>query len=531
MFFNTHPIELEQNAMSTNSRFTQKFADSIVNVLGCFDRVIFKGYLPFGNDVQLNGFVDYRLRIRRKDFLPMVESLSQTLVDDAKATAAAAGAPYQYFEGRRRKEDLIHKILKERPLQEGLVAVLCFKETCRSVKLATGQKRPWLYYANRPQRVLYYYYLDPDFGLMHIRVQTFFPFTIQVYVNGHHWLAQQMLAKNLGFTQRDNAFVQLDDADHAQQIAARFSALPWPKILDRWATLVQPLLTSQPWLKGLSYYWVTDQAEFSTDVLFRSRESLAALYPRLLDHATLQFSAADILTFLGRKLDPRFQGEVLTDCKKERWPGARVKHRMKNNWLKMYDKFGLILRIETVINQPREFRVRRSCTRQGEPQMLWLPMNKGVSNFYHYHHVAQAANLRYLDALAVVDLPAATEKQLDRLCQPVKYHGRRRRGLNPLRAEEQALFFAVMRGDHLLNGFRNHDVVERLHPRPTTDPCEQRRRTARVSRLIQLLRAHGLVAKVPHSYRYRVTQKGHALMSAAVAVRHRAFPKELRDVA
>ena len=517
--------------MCMNSRFTQKFADSIVSVLGCFDRVILKGYLPFGNDDHLNGFVDGVLRIRRKDFLPMVETLSQTLVDHAKATAAAAGVTYQYFEGHRRKEDLIRKMLKEHPVSEGLVAVLCFKETCRSVKLGHGQNRPRLYYCKRPQRVLYYYFLDPQFGLMHIRVQTFFPFTLQVYVNGHEWLAQQMLASKLGFDQHDNAFVQLDDSDQAQKLADRFAKLAWPKILERWAKLVQPLLTSQPWLKGQSYYWVIDQAEFSTDVLFRSRAALAALYPRLLDHATLQFSAADILTFLGRKLDARFQGEVLNDCKKERWPGARVKHRMKNNWLKMYDKFGLILRIETVINQPREFRVRRQCTRQGQQHLRWLPMNKGVSNFYHYQHVARAANQRYLDALAVVDMPSATVKQLDRMCQPVPFHGRRQRGLNPLSAAEQKLFFAVMRGDNLLNGFRNHDLSERLYPHASKDACEQRRRTARVSRLLQLLRAHGLIAKVPHSYRYRVTDKGQALMSAAIVVRHKAFPKELSEVA
>lgn len=517
--------------MGTNSGFTQKFADAIVNVLNCFDRVIFKGYLPFGSDGHLNAFVDGQLRIRRMDFLPLVEKLSQTLVDHGKATAAAANVPYHYFEGKCRKETLIRTILKEHPVQEGLIAVLCCKEKARTVKLGKGNGRPWLYFTNVPHRVLYFYYLDPDFGIMHIRVQTYFPFTIQVYVNGHEWLAQQLLAQQLGFVQQDNAFTQLDHPEQAQEIADQFTHLAWPKILQRWATLVNPLLDSQPWLKGRSYYWVIDQAEFSTDVLFRSRAALAALYPRLLDHAVLQFSAADILAFLGRKLDPRFQGEVLTDCKKNRWPGARIKHRVKNNWLKMYDKFGLLLRIETVINQPREFRVRREGTRQGQVQMLWLPMNKGVSNFYHYQHVAQAANQRYLDALAAVDKPTVTAKQLDRLCEPVPYQGRHRRGLNLLRADEQKLFFAVMKGDHLLNGFRNRDLVEHLYARSTTDSCEQRRRTARTSRWIHLLRAHGLVAKIPHSYRYRVTAKGRALMSTAVHLRHRALEEKLKPTA
>src|SRR6476620_10223495 len=107
--------------MCTNSRFTQKFADSIVNVLGCFDRVIFKGHLPFGNDAHLNSFVDYRLGMRRKDFLPMVEPLSESLVDHAKATAAAAKVPYQYFDRHQRKEELIRKMLNEHPVQDGWV--------------------------------------------------------------------------------------------------------------------------------------------------------------------------------------------------------------------------------------------------------------------------------------------------------------------------------------------------------------------------------------------------------------------------
>src|SRR4029077_2330919 len=184
---------------------------------------------------------------------------------------------------------------------------------------------------------------------------------------------------------------------------------------------------------------------------------LAELYPRLLDHASRCFSAQDILTFLGRRLHGNFDGEVLTDCKKDRLPGARIKHRMKNNWLKMYDKFGQILRIETVINEPREFRVRRCRLRAGHRRMVWCPMNKGVSNFYHYHAVARAANERYLNALSVVDGPCAIAKQLDRVSKPALFHKRRRRGLNLLHPDEQRLFRAILRGDWRLHGFRNRD--------------------------------------------------------------------------
>src|SRR3954451_12570482 len=481
--------------MQTTNTFLVKFASSLIAVLGCHDRMIFKGHLPFGDEAHLNNFVDHTLRIKRKDFLPFAQEKSDLLVTRAQDLAAQHGAPYHYLQGRHRKEDLVQQTIRERRVSEGLVCVLCCQETCRTVKLRSGDGRPRLVFTHRPQRVLYYYFLHPQFGLRHVRVQTWFPFTTQVYVNGHDWLARQLQDAGIGFVQHDNAFTQLDDPTRAQSLADRFPRLDWVRILDGWARQVNPLL-GEPWLRGPGYYWVIDQAEYSTDLLFRSRQDLAELYPRLLDHACLHFSAQDILTFLGRRLHPRFDGEVLTDCKKDRWPGARVKHRVKNNWLKMYDKFGQVLRIETVINNPREFKVRRRVRRRGRSQLAWCPMNKGVANFYHYHRVARAANDRYLGALAVVDRPQASAKLLDRVSKPARLGPRRCRGLNLLRAEEQKLFRAVLRGEHHVNGFRNRDIQAALFPAGARDATERRRRTAHVSRLLRLLRTHGLIAKV-----------------------------------
>jgi hypothetical protein len=516
--------------MSSTNAFLVKFASSIIAVLGCHDRILFKGHLPFANEAHLNRFVDDTLRIKRKDFLAFAEQKSQLLVKHAKDLAAQQGAPYVYLQGRHRKEDLVQQHLRQRRLSEGLVCVLCCQETCRTVKLRYGQGRPRLVFSRRPQRVLYFYFLDPAFGLRHVRVQTWFPFTTSVCLNGHDWLARQLQRAGIGFVQHDNAFTQLDDPARAQSLADRFVRLDWVKILDRWIREVNPLL-GEGWLQGLGYYWVIDQAEYSTDVLFNSQQALGELYGRLLDHAVLNFSAQDILTFLGRRLHSRFDGEVLTDCKKDRWPGARIKHRVKNNWLKMYDKFGQVLRIETVINNPREFKVRRRVVRKGRSQMAWCPMNKGVANFYHYHEVARAANERYLGALAVVDRPTVHAKILDQASKPARLGPRRRRGLNLLRLQEQKLFHAALRGEHHVNGFRNRDIQAALFPTRVKDVTERRRRTAHVSRLLQLLRAHGLIAKVPRTHRYRVTTKGETLMSAAIYARHKVFPKELQDVA
>src|SRR5262245_6254602 len=507
--------------MPTNP-FLAKFASSLFAVLSCHDRLIFKGHLPFSDEVHLNRFIDHTLRIKRKDFPAFAEGKAERLVAHAKDLATRHGAPCVYLQGRHRKEDLVRQQIRDRRLSEGLVCILCCQETCRTIKLRYGDGRPRLVFAFRPQRVLYCYFLDPQFGLRHVRVQTWFPFTTQVYVNGHDWLARPLHAAAVGFVQHDNAFTQLDNPGKAQALADRFPRLGWVKILDRWARQVNPLL-GEPWLQGPGYYWVIDQAEYSTDLLFKDRHALAELYPRLLEHACLHFSAQDILTFLGRRLHPRFDGEVLTDCKTDRRPGARVKHRVKNNGLKMYDKFGQVLRIETVINNPREFKVRRRVQRQGRSQLAWCPMNKGVANFYHYHKVARSANGRYLAALAVVQDPQPTYRRVEELAQPKVQSGRSYAGFNPARQQDVSLFRAVLAGAQALQGFRNGDVRRALYG-AAKEPSRRRRESAAVGRQLKRLHVRGLIAKVPRSRRWRVTAKGQSLMGAVVRLYHLGLP-------
>ena len=149
---------------------------------------------------------------------------------------------------------------------------------------------------------------------------------------------------------------QLPDA-RAQSISDRFATLPWVRILHAYAKKVNPLLGKL--LGPMTYYWATAQAEYSTDIMFKDRKALEELMPRLLQHSLVSFNAADVMTFLGRKLSGNFKGELVSDlheCQlKGRPPGRRVKHRMKANWIKMYDKAGVVLRVETVINSPEEY--------------------------------------------------------------------------------------------------------------------------------------------------------------------------------
>ena len=201
-----------------------------------------------------------------------------------------------------------------------------------------------------------------------------------------------------------------------------------------------------------------------------------------------------------------------------REPGARIKHRMKGNWIKMYNKHGCVLRIETVINHPYEFRVWRPGKRKGELVMGWFPMAKRVSNLPHYANKSLASNLRYLQALAAVDDPSQAYVLLDKLCHPVTRNGHRFRGLNPLRREELAMFTVALRGEFCLRGFRNEDLRNGLGLQRSPDAAERKRVSSRVGRLIRLLRGHGLLKRIPRTRSYRPTLRGLTVMTAVLSL-------------
>ena len=220
--------------MKTLSRFVVKFTRLIVAVLSCFDRVIFKGYLPITNGPAFEGFVDYVLKIRRCDFMAFAEEQSKTLVDYAKGLAQEAGAPNtDFFKAITARTSSSKRYCGQRPIIDGLIGVLCCMETCPSFKLVYGKGCPRLINARRPQRVLYFYFMDPELGQIYVRLTTWFPFTVQIYVNGHSWLEKQMLKRRIGFNLRDNAFTALDDPEAAQKLADSFGHLKWCKILNR----------------------------------------------------------------------------------------------------------------------------------------------------------------------------------------------------------------------------------------------------------------------------------------------------------
>lgn len=510
--------------------FIERHRDGIRGVLSCFDRIIFRGYLPLQDGASMAGF------LRQRD--PKLTNLKAFLTEHAQAVkdhawqmAQERGRPFRYLASGIPMESKAREIAEADGIECGLVCIFSILESGRSFSFTFEAGATFVRPAKRKCLHLYYYFMDPDFGLIHVKQQTWFPLTIQVYVNGQEWLARRLRQAGIAFVKADNVFVDVEDFERVQAIADRLPSVDLTGFLGRYAREVNPLMDSE--LQGLAYYWVTAQAEYATDVVFRGRDSLADLYPRLLNHALLVFGAKEVMTFLGRKMHGNFQGEVVTDLvdlAHRRIPGARVKHRVKQNWMKMYDKGGTVLRIETVINNPEDFSVRKRVIRKGSNTTEWVQMRKGVAYLFRYRDVGRSANSRYLDALSVVSDPTVQVRQIERVTRRKTLpSGRSAKALNPLSREDAELFQAVMAGEHILRGFRNADLRHRLRDTGHlgADRDDPRRSSAKVSRILHRLHAHGLIAKVPHARRWRTTTAGRRLMATTLQLRQASYPQLL----
>ena len=500
--------------------FIQRHQQDVIGVLEGFDRMRFRGTLcSISYAVGLSLFLT-RIGVWYKDFKDTALDWSNRLIDHARGVAQQAGRPFLYVAScNEDKQARVQKIVEEDGITEGLICVLRCVESCRTFTIRRkGSGEIGFRPDERRCLHLYYYYMDREFGLMHVRVATWLPFGIQVCLNGRHYLARQMRKAGIGFEQRDNCFVWIEDLPRAQQMLKTLEDRHWERWLQRLAKQVNPLLRPDSGLDLHPYYWSVCESEYATDVMFRDAQALERIYPALLKHAIEQFDSSSVLRFLGRRTSYRFNGEVSSDYGVRR-EGARVKHRLEENSIKMYDKQGSVLRIETTIHNVKRFRVRRKCIRQGISCMRWVPMRQGVVDLGRRVELSRAANQRYLEALAVVEVSAPAHVLLDKVSRGVKKDRRAYRALRPVSQEEAAVFAVVLRGEFLLRGFRNRDLRERLEPPGITNPEERRRASRRTTRRLRLLRAHGLIRKVTGTRYYRVTAKGHQVMTAALKLR------------
>jgi hypothetical protein len=506
-------------------KFLQRFSSQVIGSLSGLDRIRFRGTKRLLSTVGGMLFYLRELNVLHKDFVTFAQDMTQTLKRGIEEQVKARGYKVDYlYSSRTRKEDKALELAEQRGIKEGLIAVLSCVEPCYSFEMRRNREEKKLELCYRPMKCLHYYhyYLDRRFGLIHTRTQSWFPFTVHVCLNGREWLAHQMDGAGIGYVKKDNCFLDIADLPAAQKLFDEQLRTDWPKLLDGLMRQANPAHDAMFASCSVPYYWSVDESEWATDVMFRSPDDLAALMPRLVRHGLEVWKCVDVLRFLGaRRLAERglighFEGEVVTDFKR-RPEGVRLLHRVNRNWLKIYDKQGSVLRVETVINDPRDLKVFRTKEGDEDGEKEWLRMRKGVADLHRRTEVSQKANERCLDSLAAVEESQPLGKLIKRLSQPAQLAGRRVRALNPLAQADASLLEAVGRGEFLFNGFRNRDLRGLLFPKATDDPTEMRRQAAAVTRKLRLLRAHGVIQKVAKTTRYLVSEYGRTVITALAA--------------
>jgi len=500
------------------ANLVQRYADRILGVLSCYDRVVVRGQIPgFAYAKGMESYLRAR-DIRLFDFPQFAMPFREAIRANAEQLAQEHGIEVQFIRHHDvRKESIVSQILEQRGDGPGLVAILSALEVCRTYEARYDKKTGRT--SLRPDRAkclhYYFYFIDEALGLCFMRVPTWCPFGVQAYFNGHNLLAAKLRKAGLEYRMLDNAFTHIADWEAAQTLADESDTRLIHEKLDHYARQFCPAIEEL----ALSYQWNLAQVEYATDVVFRRQTDMQPIYEILVRTAIHAVKPAQVGTFLGRKhkLHSNNTEEIGNDFQ-TRIQGTRVKHCMGPCSIKMYDKAGLILRIETTTNDPSWFNHYRTVAhRDGTTSHELAPLKKSIYSLYDLRQLAVAANRRYLDFLSSLDDPTLAVETIARLSEKADDAGRSYRGFNFFSEQDVHLFETIVRGEHTIRGFRNADVREHL---PDKSPGQ-------VSRMLKRLWTHDLIKKVGGTYKYYITELGRTVITAGLKLKNLVLIPEL----
>jgi hypothetical protein len=513
--------------------FLTRFGALVSFVLSGFDRLRFRGESRRLNNARGLDTYLYQEKIRYVDFSEHCKALTEKLRAESERLAQERGVPIQHLNSPNiDKEAAARALAASKPCSHpsGQIALLTSVESCKSYncrKNAAGR----IYPVKEGTRCRhdYHYFQHPELGLCYVRIQTYFPFTVRVGLNGRQWLYQQLRKRGVEFTHQRNLLLSVKDPALAQQILDAQVQTDYVQLLNSLVQPVQPLWHYLQEEVHTPYYWTCEQSEWANDVLFRSRADLARWFPRWVRHGILTLQCQDVLRFMGQARLPQSPEEVKIDLA-PRVEGTRLKFWVGVNSLKCYDKEGVAFRPEHTINQPGKYKAFRTAENDPDGEASWRPLRKGVADMPWRAQIGQAVNNRLLESLATVTEQQTLGELLKPLGQPVIQEGKRRaRALNPLTGQDGDLIRLLAQGQYLVEGFRNADLREAWFG-TTTDPTQRRRQSAQMTRLLALLRAHGLIVKVPKSNRYQLSASGRRI-ATALAAAHQSTVDRLTEAA
>ena len=489
---------------------TEKYSDQISAVNTCYDRMVIQGVIPKWSFSEGMTSYFYANNIRIFDYAAFSKPLTQKVRDNAEQIAKDNNVEIEFIRKLKafRKDDRIEEIIRKTGKTEGLIHIFSAMELCNTYKPWHDKPTGRTYFKPEKSKCLhyYFYFIDKEFGLCYLRVPTWPPFRLQFYMNGHNWLANKMKKKELHFEMLDNSFSYLEDPDMAQKLSDRINPEELHKALDAFAKRYCPVVSEME----LGYSWTIMQIECATDIIFESPEYLQPVYDEIIKTAIFTVKPDNIATFLGQRITYNCKKEIGTNYN-QRFLGTRIKHHMGDVSIKMYDKHGLILRIESTCNNVGSFRVRRKVEhRDGTSSEEKAPMKKTIYSLYQLFTILKAANYRYLEFVSSFDDHSDGEKHLKEVTSPVVENERSYRGINFFNETDLKVLEVIGRGEFMTYGMQNKDV--RQYVEGVT--------ASAMSRIFKRLRLHGLIERCSGSYKYYPTALGKSVIAAGLSIRN-----------
>jgi hypothetical protein len=482
---------------------TETFAKQISFTLGCYDRIIITGTIP--EICHAHGMTSFMLRnkLHLFDYAKYVEQYREAIRQNAETVAAENNIVIDFVrKSTVRKEDIIQKRLQQRGNHPGLIHIISAMETCTTYKPwhDKGTGKTFLKYDIAKCLYYYFYFIDELLGLSYVKVPTWCPFPLQIYFNGHNWLARELKKAGIAFTTIDNAFDYIEDPVKAQALADGMDIKKIHEKLDEYAWKFCPVYKAF----NQRYHYSVSQVEYATDIVFNHQHELKGLYEELIATAIHTVKPENIATFLGTKLDTRYQGEV-GNRYNIRIEGSRIRHQMGKSAIKMYDKMSKILRIETTTIDITVFKHYREVEhRDGTKSNQMATLKKNIYSLPLLQQSLQAANKRYLEFISAFENKEAGRKRLQQITTSKKVENRKYPGFSFFSQTDISLLHCIARGEFNINGLRNKDLRQYI-----------KANSNKISRLLKRLLVHRLIKKAQSTYKYYLTKLGkHAIIMA-----------------
>lgn len=505
--------------------FVQRFAGKIKGVIAGFDRIVFKGCLrPLMFADGAMAFLRSR-GVLNKNYKSWVMEQSETLAAraDSYARSSCGQGITSIPSCHERKEKIAHDRQRELGVERGLIGVWSCVEACSTYRAAYDAQAgfPQLRHIYSRCKHLYFYYDHADYGFMSVRLQTWFPYGIQIALNGREWLRRALAKQGIPFVSHGNKFLHIADYSRAQKLLDTQINACWLPLLCGFLPQTFPAMDK---MLGphLGYYWTLWQSEWATDYVFAAPGDLKPLLDALLRHALMTGTGERVLRYFGRPVDaagqphPLANPEVLTRA--NTWhDGVRIRHWVDQNSVKLYNEHN-VLRVEMTMNNPAMFRVfRRPEGRRGAGTKKRMPLRKGIADITIRAQVANDVNRRFMGQMATLKDDRPIRDILSELSQPRLQDGRRIRALD-ITGKDRELLLALADPQHAVAGFTNKQLRRKLCASPWAKGGTDKQLSARVSRHLRLLRDHGLIRKMPCQRQYLLTAQGQLLTTALNAI-------------